>query len=129
MTRCPPRGTGRPFTVALCARCRASTDQILLEYARATVRRCDHGVLVHTECLLGKLACTTRGSAAGPVLMLQPCTVDRRAVGPALWIGPITSHSDVVQVCGWIETGRWCLEHLPRHLHLMSRTGQTAITN
>jgi hypothetical protein len=86
-------------------------------------------VLVLTECLLGTLACTTRGSAAGPMLMLQPCTVDRRAVGPALWIGPITSHSDVVQVCRWIETGRWYLDDLPRHLHLISSTARTAVTN
>ncbi|WP_319448857.1 MULTISPECIES: hypothetical protein [unclassified Mycobacterium] len=102
---------------------------MLLERVRATVRRCDHGMLVLAECLLGKLACTSHRSAAGPVLILQPCAVDRRAAGPALWIGPITSDSDVVQVCGWIETGRWCLDNLPRHLHLMSRTARTAVTN
>jgi hypothetical protein len=126
MTR-PDRGTSRPFTVALCTQCGDGVDHMLLERMRGTVRRCNHGMLVRTKCLLGNFACRSRGSAA--VLVLQPCTVDRHAVGPALWIGPIGSQSDVVQVCQWIETGRWYLADLPRHLHLMSRTAQTAGTN
>ena len=45
----------RPFTVLVCqaTACEAGGDLGLLDALRDTIRRCTHGVLVRTGCLLG----------------------------------------------------------------------------
>jgi hypothetical protein len=121
--------TQRPFTVALCTRCGSGADTSLLEHLRATIRVCHQGILVTTGCLLGDLACASRGAHTGAVLMLQPCTIERRPLGPARWIGPIDADADVVAVCRWIESGQWGLDGLPEGLSSAARAIQAATTN
>src|ERR1700758_2305021 len=79
-SHCP---TSRPFTVVLCTSCAAKSELGVLEALRAAVRRCGHGVLVTTECMLGALACATLHNGAGGMVVLQPCSVDRPPSGPA----------------------------------------------
>ena len=128
----PPQiggATQRPFTVALCTRCGSAPDTRLVEHLRATIRRCRQGVLVTTGCVLGELACASRGIHTGAVLMLQPCTVERRPLGSARWIGPIDADTDVIAVCRWIESGQWVFGGLPERLSAAARTIQAARTN
>jgi hypothetical protein len=54
-------GTSRPFTVFLCTSCPAKPEFTVLEELRATIRRCPHGMLVTTACMLGPLACAAQG--------------------------------------------------------------------
>ncbi len=121
--------TQRPFTVALCTRCGSAPDASLLEHLRATIRVCHQGILVTTGCLLGDLACASRGAHSGAVVMLQPCTIERRPLGPARWIGPIDADADVIAVCRWIVSGQWGLDGLPERLSGAARTVQAAMTN
>lgn len=121
--------TQRPFTVALCTRCGSAPGTSLLEHLRATIRVCHQGMLVTTGCLLGHLACASRGAHTGVVLMLQPCTIERRPLGPARWIGPIDADADVIAVCRWIERGQWRLDGLPERLSGAARTIRVATTN
>ena len=50
-------GTSRPFTVALCTSWTAGPELAVVEELRATIRRCKHGVLVTTACMLDPLTC------------------------------------------------------------------------
>ena len=114
------RATARPFTVALCTACRLPVVPGVLEQLRATIRRCEQGLLVTTGCLLGELTCllVRSDNNAGAVLMLQPCTIDRVARGSARWIGPICDTKDLRIVCAWLEKGQWASDQLPVRLRL-----------
>lgn len=70
-----------------------------------TVRRCDHGMLVATGCLLGRGVCAP--SPTRVTVALQPCTVDRRPQGRVRWLGPIDGAADVAALCRWLERGDW----------------------
>jgi hypothetical protein len=83
---------------------------------RDVVRRCPHGVLATTECLLGPITCAARPADGGAMLLLQPCSVERSPSGPTQWVGPILGLADVHLVCSWIAEGDWQGEYLPSHL-------------
>lgn len=100
----PVRATRRPFTLILCTACTADRTEAAMRAVRATIRRCDHGVLVTTGCMLGVKACAASG---GLTMVLQPCTIDRRPDGPARWLGSIDGAKDVRGVCRWVELGDW----------------------
>lgn len=105
--------TGRPFTVAVCTPCISAADAQLLQVLRESIRRCPHGVLVSTECLLGQVMCATRPANRGAILLLQPCSVDRIPTSAAHWIGPINSMTDMYVACDWISAGSWEHQALP----------------
>lgn len=109
------RYTSEPFTVALCMRC-PGEQQSLLQQLGNVVRHCPHGVLVTTQCLLGRFTCATTGSDRGPVIALQPCTVARVPNAAVVWIGPIDTATDAEDACDWIAAGRWDRANLPVHL-------------
>jgi hypothetical protein len=111
--RCP---TSHPFTIAICGSCGAGPAAQLLQMLRASIRRCPHGMLVTTECLLGHLTCATRPSHEGVMLLLQPCSTQRLPVGPAQWMGPVNDTADARAVCDWLEQGNWEPHTLPDHL-------------
>ena len=71
------------FTVYLCTSCTAEPKLAVLEELRATIRRCAHGMLVTTACMLGPLGCAARPH--GPIVILQPCSVERVPIGSASW--------------------------------------------
>jgi hypothetical protein len=100
-------GTGRPFTVALCTSCTTGPELAVVEELVATIRRCKHGVLVTTACMLGPLTCAARPHRPGTLVILQPCSVDRVPSGPACWIGPINDKKDVRALRDWLEQGEW----------------------
>jgi hypothetical protein len=79
----------------------------LLELLRSAIRRCPHGMLVVTECLLGELTCAGRRSSDGVLVIVQPCSSERTPSGPAVWVGPIRDQSDARTVCDWLVDGAW----------------------
>jgi hypothetical protein len=109
-------GTSRPFTAAVCTSCAAGPATQLLLALRGSIRRCPHGMLVTTGCLLGEFTCAVRPSGEGAVLVLQPCSVDRTPAGPARWVGPVRHAVDARVVCDWLERGDWELDALPSRL-------------
>ncbi|WP_260760707.1 hypothetical protein [Mycobacterium sp. SMC-4] len=106
--------TRRPFTVAVCGGC--DRDPALMSQLRAVVKRCTHGVLVETHCLLGKFACTTLAPMRGAILLLQPCNFERVPIASVQWIGPVRTDLDAQLACAWIAAGVWDGQLLPRHL-------------
>src|ERR1700704_509032 len=60
-------GTSRPFTVALYTSCTTGAELAVVEELRATIRRCKHGVLVTTACMLDPLTCAARPHSRPPV--------------------------------------------------------------
>lgn len=109
--------TSEPFTVALCTSCASSDSQsVLIRTLRNVVRRCPHGVLVSTRCLLGEFTCATRRAYFGPVLVLQPCSAERAPSAAAIWVGPIGTEADARDACDWIAAGRWDRAKLPERL-------------
>lgn len=110
--------TDRPFTAAVCqaAPC-LHPDLALLQRLGATIRRCPHGVLIRTGCLLRAPRC--RGNPAhdsGSYLLAQPCGPDRNPQGPAIPVGPILTPHDVETVATWLENGTLNAELLDRRL-------------
>lgn len=110
--------TDRPFTAAVCqaAPCRHG-DLALLERLGAAVRRCPHGVLIRTGCLVRAPRCG--GSPAhdsGSYLLVQPCAPDRSPQGPAITIGPVLTRDDVESLVTWLEDGTLDTERLDRRL-------------
>lgn len=113
----PAQGaTRRPFTVALCRSCTTQSELAVLEALRATIRRCDHGMLVITECMLSVLTCGARMHGPGVMVLLQPCSIDRVPSEPAHWIGPIKDNNDVGVLCEWVQRGQWDRRALPARL-------------
>lgn len=110
--------TSRPFTVALCTSCVAGHRLAALEEMRATIRRCEYGVLVTTACLLGRLTCAVRPHGPGMMAILQPCSVDRVPSGRAQWIGPIKNTNDARAVRDWLQQGEWDCRLLPDRLRV-----------
>jgi hypothetical protein len=124
--RCPTR---QPFTLAICTACGADVAPQLLQMLRNVVRRCPHGMLVMTECLLGPLACATRPPHEGAMLLLQLCSIERAPTAPARWLGPITDLADARLVCEWIMRGDWDCRELPIRLRTEATLQQSSIRN
>jgi hypothetical protein len=95
----------------------------LLSALKATVRGCHHGVLIVTECLLGRFTCASSRDRRGVVVMVQPCTIDRRPRGLAHWIGPISDGQDTSTVSSWIARRGWDGGALPYHLRARAHVG------
>jgi hypothetical protein len=96
---------------------------------RSVIRRCPHGMLVITECLVGQLTCATRSAHQGAMLLLQPCSIERRPTAPAQWLGPITDVADARQICQWIAKGDWDSRELPTHLRAQENLQRSSIRN
>jgi hypothetical protein len=109
------RHTAGPFTAVVCTNCRSDATAALLAALRDAVRRCPHGVLVTTGCVLGELTCAARRETPGVMAALQPCSVERAPIGPPCWIGPIYN-DDARAVADWIEHGHWGSAALPDRL-------------
>lgn len=103
----------RAFTVIVCTTCRADSAVSVLDELRPTVKRCPHGVLVSTGCMLGPLACGVRPMGHGATVIVQPCTIDRLPDGPPQWIGPVNDACDAAELRGWLERGEWDIALLP----------------
>lgn len=106
----------RPFTVLVCqaTACEAGGDPRLLDALRDTIRRCTHGVLVRTGCLLGLSTCRPRwlrpqANTSGTVIVVQPCGADRVPHGIPIRVGPVRNDRDTRVLCAWLERGEWCL--------------------
>jgi hypothetical protein len=123
------RPTTRPFTVAICTACRSDVSSQLLDMLRDVVRRCPHGVLATTECLLGQITCATRPADVGAMLLLQPCSVERTPNAPTHWVGPIAGLADAHLVCSWIAEGDWQGDYLPSHLRAERRLQRSGSRN
>lgn len=119
--------TSRPFTVLLCKECAAGPELAILDELRSTIRRCDHGVLLTTACMLGVLTCAPRTHGPGAMVMLQPCSIHRAPNGPAHWIGPINDPNEVRVVCDWVQQGGWDLRTLPKRLRAELRWTDRAV--
>jgi hypothetical protein len=121
--------TSHPFTLAICTRCSAEPETELLQMLRASIRRCPHGMLVTTECLVRQLTCATRPPHEGVVLLLQPCSTARIPTAPAQWIGPVTGTDDERAVRDWVEQGAWDRHKLPAHLRAETNLAKPSIRN
>jgi hypothetical protein len=124
--RCP---TTQPFTVAICTTCGAEVTPQLLQLLRDVIRRCPHGMLVMTECLLGQITCATRPAHEGAMLLLQLCSIERTPTAPAQWLGPITDLADARLICEWIVRGGWDCRALPTHLRAEASLQRPSIRN
>jgi hypothetical protein len=96
-----------PFNAVVCRAgpCAPAAVPLLRQLGEAT-RRCQHGVLISTGCVLRAprcLAAPTRES--GAYLLVQPCDLDRRPQGLAIGIGPVLTSADASAVADWLATG------------------------
>lgn len=121
--------TMRPFTVAVCAPCGGKLSSTLLSGLRDVIGNCPHGVLIQTQCLLGKLACSGAHPARGQVLLLQPCNTDRVPTAAVHWIGPVRTEADIECACAWIACGKWDRDNLAAHLHMDRNMAAIARSN
>jgi hypothetical protein len=124
--RCPMR---QPFTVAVCTACGAEVTPQLLQMLRNVIRRCPHGILVMTECLIGQLTCATRPAHEGAMVLLQLCSTERTPTAPVQWLGPITDLADARLICEWIERGDWDRRELPTQLRAETTLQRSSIRN
>lgn len=108
--------TYRPFTVAVCRRCTAEQEPLIMTLLRRLVRRSPHGVLVQTQCLVGEFTCATMHPSRSPIMVLQPCTVDRTPSAAMVWVGPIETDADARVACRWVAAGGWESADLPARL-------------
>ncbi|HZC89588.1 MAG TPA: hypothetical protein VE400_02765 [Mycobacterium sp.] len=93
------------------------------------IRRCPHGMLVTTECLLGQITCATRPAREGAMLLLQPCSIDRTPSAPVQWLGPITDLADARLICAWIGRGEWDFRELPTRLRAEATLQRSGVRN
>jgi hypothetical protein len=94
-------GTGRPFNrlVAHQLQSQAEVSAAGGTTAHHPIRRCPHGMLVTTACMLGPLACAARPHRSGPIVILQSCSVEHVPIGSARWIVPISDKTTYMS-CG-----------------------------
>ena len=113
----------RPFSAVVCCSgpCAGASKQ-LLERLGAATRRCPHGVLISTGCLLHAPRCRAApGHDSGAFLLVQPCDLDRRPVGIAIGVGPVLSDADADAVAEWLADGGLDARRLERRLRLTVR--------
>jgi hypothetical protein len=101
--------TDRPFTAAVCGAgpCRAGEASLdLLARLPGAVRRCPHGVLIRTGCLLHAARCRAGAEHDnGCYLLVQPCDSDRRPHSAVIPVGPILTRDDAETVTRWLVDG------------------------
>jgi hypothetical protein len=102
----------RPFTVVVCqaTACEAGADPGLLDALRETIRRCPHGVLLRSGCMLGPVTCRPRwlhphADTSGAIVIVQPCGTDRAPQGIPVRVGPLRHPGDTHALCTWLERG------------------------
>ena len=93
-----------PFNAVVCQAgpcTRAATP--LLRHLGAATRRCPHGVLISTGCVLRAARCLSAPAHdSGAYLVVQPCDLDRRPRGSAIGIGPVVTEEDAFAVADWL---------------------------
>jgi hypothetical protein len=100
----------------------------LLSRLGAAIRRCPHGVLIRTRCLLLAPRCRADPAAeSGAYLLVQPCRPNREPQGSA--IGPLLSTGDREAVATWLEAGELDLTRLDPRLRIDPRVVQRAHTH
>jgi hypothetical protein len=121
------------FTLVLCRAdgCAQNVDTEREPVERAlseATRRCPHGVMVLTDCLMGPLACRVRGRT-GRMAVVQPCRASRRPTGPSILVGPIRSAEDARELGRWLHSGALTSDTLPDQLRDYARTLRAAARN
>jgi 2-keto-3-deoxy-6-phosphogluconate aldolase len=98
--------TEHPFNAAVCrsGACTGTTGR-LLPLLRAATRRCPHGVLISTGCLLHAPRCHAPGHDSGAYLLVQPCDEDRRPRGATIGVGPVLTDADADAAAEWLAYG------------------------
>jgi hypothetical protein len=112
----------QPFNAVVCRSgpC-AGVAGGLLRRLRVATRRCPHGVLISTGCLLHTARCRAPGHDSGTYLLVQPCDRDRRPRGVAIGVGPVLTDEDAAAVAEWLTGGSLDAEGLEPRLRLTSR--------
>lgn len=118
-----PAETG--FTAVVCQHCNTDAELPMLQSLRDTIRRCPHGVLLTSGCILGHLWCRAIRSRtprlAGPIVLVQPCTTERRPIGPAIPVGPLRTLEDLTALGRWLERAPHRNHGLPARLRQIQR--------
>jgi hypothetical protein len=125
------------FTVALCRAegCAGSRQSpgALDTALSETTRRCPHGVLVVTGCLMGPTMCRAGGPSSrdrsGRLAVVQPCHASRRPSAPSVLVGPLRDAEDTAELCRWLRSGALRADELPDRLRGYARLLHTAPTN
>jgi hypothetical protein len=112
----------RPFNAVVCrAGPCAGAAAPLLRHLGAATRRCPHGVLISTGCVLRASRCLRApGHDSGAYLLVQPCDLDRQPRGIAIGIGPVLSDADAAAVADWLAGGSLDAARLEPRLRLPS---------
>jgi hypothetical protein len=115
--------TDQPFTAVICQAGPCTRNgRRLLEHLRAATRRCPHGVLIRTGCLLRAPRCQTAPDHdSGTYLLVQPCDQDRQPRGPAISIGPVLTSADAAAVANWLTDGGLDAARLEPRLRIIAR--------
>jgi hypothetical protein len=93
----------------------------LLHQLRAATRRCPHGVLISTGCLLRASRCQRwPAHDSGAYLFVQPCDLDRQPQGMAIGIGPVLTDADAAAVAEWLVDGSLDVARLEPRLRVTS---------
>ena len=116
--------TDQAFNAVVCrAGPCAGTAVPLLHQLAATTRRCPHGVLISTSCVLHASRCLRAPEHdSGAYLLVQPCDPDRRPRGIAIGIGPVLTAVDAAAVADWLAEGSLDEARLEPRLRLTSRS-------
>jgi hypothetical protein len=94
----------------------------VLEEIRATIRRCRHGMLVTTACMLGALACAAWPH--GPIVSLQPCSVEQSPSDRPAGLGRSTTSTTYLPCGIGSNKASWTTVHC-RTRNARSRTDPT----
>jgi hypothetical protein len=121
------------FTAVLCQFCNTDTELPVLQSLRDTIRRCPHGILLTSGCVVGRLWCrsirTRTPRLAGPIVLVQPCTKARQPVGPAIPVGPLRTIEDLTALGNWLERSPHNHRGLPARLRQLQDHKQDASQN
>jgi hypothetical protein len=112
-----------PFNAVVCRAGPCARAAVpLLRHLGAATRRCPHGVLVSTGCLLRASRCLRApGHDSGAYLLVQPCDLDRRPRGTAIGVGPVLTAADAAAVAAWLAGDRLDAARLESRLRLTPR--------
>lgn len=116
-----PRQDVDGFTIVVCrgSGC-AHSELAVVDPLRTSIRRCPHGVLVISGCVLGPMLCRAWNQAGADAqsvfALVQPCDTERRPAGPVVPVGPLRTRDDVDVLCRWLEAGELTRERLATRL-------------
>lgn len=96
------------FTAVVCNACTTTEPGLsVLDALRVAVRRCAHGMLISSGCLLDQVSCA--GRTDGVMVLVQPCAADRTPAGPAVLFGPIDNAEAAAHLREWLVRGQWAV--------------------